>query len=186
MGQSLSLYKVSRQDFENVIADKTNVPKLPSLSYDSTFIDKSFQGLEYVMKKCVTEDKYQLISELFYPNNSISDRDYDLDENEIDNLSEEEYNNYFSWLEKGFFLYLTPLKVKELDSLLATINTIAFSDNFNADEMNEQNIYPWNWNNDTAEDSAFNKRHLTEDFVTVKDFFEKAVLEDCYIISSVG
>jgi hypothetical protein len=117
--------------------------------------------------------------QIFHPVN------YTGEEINFDNLDMENLPEDFNF-ESNAVYYNDPGKITEIATFLDTISIDKLKELFNADELNEQGIYPVLWNMETKEDIAFNINHMTQEFAEMKAFFSKAKEEGDYVLSFVG
>jgi hypothetical protein len=121
-----------------------------------------------------------LIEQIFNPKTSIGE-DIDFSTIDFENLPDD------IDIEQQALRYNDPEKVSEISQLLATITVATFQENFDANELNEQKIYPGAiWNHSDENDRAFNAQHLSLEFQKLKSIFEKAGDNGEYLISYAG
>lgn len=177
MGQSATLYRIANSTFvqsENPDIDVSFY--ISSAKSDATF-EGSFMGIEYVLSKGLHHSDKELLSEIFNPTKLIGGED-------VESLPIEEQ---FELYENGGIIpYLDPFTISKINRLLSEMSEAAVDLNYNAKELNKNGIYPEVWHDDNSADQAFNKRHLSEDFIELKTIISQAHQEQDYIIVFVG
>ena len=178
MSQSATLYRITLEHFRMIEKMDAKYVK-PSELTDAyvTFLG-SFMGLEFLLSKGLDKDSQELIAEIFNPVHYIGPTDTNIFGMEND---EEEF-----WEQADSAGYLSIKKVKRINALLSSINESKVAEHYNADELNENMIYPLCWHNDDAADKAFNKRQIMEDFHTLQKFFQASAENENYVLSYVG
>lgn len=173
MSQRASLFSISTVNFRNV-KDRPGTQAPEELCNEHVTFNQTHEGLQYVLSKGQTEDMLDLVAEVFYP---ISSYGHVVELETIDTIGIDD--DVFTG-EPVF--YHAPDKVRQLNTLLETIDEESFLVNFDADELNSEDVYPGTWNNEVAGRSAFNRVHLAEDFKKLKLFFAQASQEHCYVL----
>jgi len=174
MGQSASLYRIDKSDFSKIV-DNPNDFELFRITKGYEIFDKSFDGLQFVLAKGLDSESKNLIELIFSPTTFIGEEiDFDNLPDDID-------------LEKQPIYYNDPTKVSEICNLLDTISLEKFQNDFDHNELNRQGIYPSDiWNEETADNIAFNVRHMTIEFQNLKLIFKIAKENGEYLLSYVG
>ena len=179
MGQSVTLYRIDRNDISKVIDNPNGFELLKITKGYETFI-KSFEGLRFVLAKGLEPAKKALIELIFYPKTYFGEQ-IDFSTIDFENLPED-----FDF-EKQPVSYNDPKNVSEISSLLDSISLDKFRSNFDHNELNREDIYPGDiWNDEATENIAFNFRHLSVEFQKLKSFFKTAVDNEDYLLSYNG
>jgi Domain of unknown function (DUF1877) len=184
MGQSATLYRVSTESFK-VIEESENKDRSNLITHKlrkdySTFED-SFMAIEYILEKGESPSTKELISQIFIPQNSLGGYDFS-------GLSEKEILNILMNMkeEDASYSYLNPDTISKLNSFLNHISDAEIQSRYDADELNDNEIYPYEWHNDNSEDLAYNERHILKDVVQLKSIIATAQKENDYIFVFVG
>ena len=178
MGQIATLYRIDKTDFSKVLVHPENFG-LSNLDKGSVTFQKTFNGFCFVLSKGQNKATAELIQQIFYPVT------YAGEQVDLENLELEDLPDDFNF-EGSAVYYNDPDKVTAIASFLDTIPVEKLKELFNADELNEQGVYPTLWNIETREDVAFNIDHMTKEFEEMKAFFSKAKEEGDYVLSFVG
>ena len=179
MGQSATLYRIDKSDFSKII-DNPNDFDLFKITKGYEIFDKSFDGLQFVLSKGLDKNNKELIEQIFYPKTFVGEQ-IDFSKIDFENLPDD-----FD-LEDHTISYNDPDKVLEISQLLETITVDKFQSNFDHNELNKHEIYPGDiWNDKKQENIAFNVRHMTLEFQSLKSIFEKARDNSEYLLSYVG
>lgn len=175
MGQSATLYRISKDDFPKIIENYHDFG-LQKIKKGYATFDKTYEGLQFILTKKRHRETVELMEQIFFPRMFVGEQ--------ID------YENFdFNFLEQGKepIHYHEPKVVKMIASILNEITIEEFKNNFDSDELNKENIYPSDvWNESTEEDYDFNERYMVEEFIKLQTFFNNAMLHDDYILSYVG
>lgn len=169
MGQSITLYRISKDTFER-LKNGENFKTSSAKSY--SIFNGSFMGLEFLLSKGQDKDTRQLITEIFAPSLSISE------ENKEQIFIDEPLEGF----EEDIISYLENLKITQINNILEKVSEAEFRSRYNPKELNNNYIYPSVWHNDNSQDQAFNERHLAEDFSSLKKIFKHATEEQDYIL----
>ena len=179
MGQSATLYRIDKNDISKIV-DNPNDFGLSKITKGYETFEKSFDGLRFVLAKGLDPVKRELIELIFYPKTYFGEQ-IDFSTIDFENLPED-----FDF-EKQPVSYNDPKKVSEISSLLDNISLDEFRNNFDHNELNSEDIYPGDiWNDETAENIAFNLRHMSVEFQRLKSFFKTAGDNDDYLLSYIG
>ena len=175
MSQISTIYRISETEFENLKdsqnRDKVNLEKISKESYD---FNGSFLGLEYILTKISNNE---VILEIFNSTNSLGQEEYE-------NLDFEEQFEYY---ESGKLIpYLNPDIIGKLNKIFDQISEEELSKNYNAEELNANDIYPSVWNNDNSENKVYNLRQLVEDFKYLKKIIKNSYTENDYLLNLIG
>lgn len=172
MGQAISLYEISKEQFDILAQNPSCFEEEMTEQYE--VFDQNFEGVLFVLQKTVSDEYKEVIQEVFYPNDSVGESI------DFDNIKDE------SIFKETLISYLPPKRVKFLNEILNNIDKECFLSQYNSTELNENRIYPSVWNDEKASDSAFNKRHLEEDFDSLRFLFNDASSYENYIIMFMG
>ncbi|MBC7524611.1 MAG: DUF1877 family protein [Flavobacterium sp.] len=179
MGQSATLYPIDKSGFSKIIDNPKNFG-LFKISKRSEIFDKSFDGLQFVLSKGLDKKNKELIEQIFYPKIFVGEQ-LDFSKIDFENVPDD-----FDF-EDHTISYNDPDKVLEIYQLLATITLNRFQSNFDHNELNKHEIYPGDvWNDKKEEKVAFNIRHMTIEFESLKSIFKTAKENDEYLLSYVG
>ena len=178
MGQSATLYRIDIKDFPKILEDPENF-NVSDLNKGYVTFEKTFDGFCFVLSKGQNKTIAELVQQIFYP---LTYAGEEIDFNELDMENIPENFNF----ESTAVYYNDPDKVMEIATFLDTISITDFKELFNADELNEQGVYPNFWNAETQENVAFNVDHMAKEFLEMKEFFSKAKEEGDYVLSFVG
>ncbi len=179
MGLSATLYRIDKSDFEKIIDDPYDFG-LFKITKGYEIFEKSFDGLQFVLAKGLDNEKKKLAELIFYPKTFIGEQ---IDFSKID----------FENLPDGFDLerqpvyYNDPGIVSDIYDLLDKISLDKFQNNFDHNELNEADIYPFGiWNDKTDDNIAFNVRDMSIEFQNLKSIFKAAKENNEYLLSYVG
>ena len=178
MNQSATLYRITKENFQVIEKMEPRHIKPAELTDGNVTFSGSFMGLEFILTKGLDEDGRELIGEIFNPIHYIGPTDTN-----IFNLDSDEEQ---LWESENAAGYLSPIKVKKIHALLSNIQESQVAENFDADELNANQIYPSCWHNNEDADLAFNRRQILEDFVSLQNFFRSATESNYYVLSYLG
>lgn len=179
MGQSASLYRISKSDFPKII-ENPNDFGLFKLTKGYEIFDQSFDGLQFVLEKGLDDKSRNLIKTIFNPSAFVGEL-IDFSKIDFDNLPDD-IN-----LEQQPVYYNDPNKVSEINQLLDSISIQKFQDNFDHADLNNNDVYPAKcWNEQTEDNIAFNVRHLTVEFQHLKTIFNAASENGEYLLCYGG
>ena len=171
MSQSATLYRITKEDFDKIVEQQDNLDSVDTKAIYETFAG-THEGLKFVLSKFGNDE---LIEQIFYPKTFIG--------NEVD------YNNMddeaFESLSRRVY-YLNPEIIIEIETFLNKIEVDNFRKRFDPDELNKEDIYPWQWTNNKEDNAAYNEKHIIQDFEKLKSIFETSKLNQDYILSYVG
>lgn len=179
MSQSATLYSISAESF--ALIEKANGKKVQPAEYAtrSVTFQGTFMGLEFILLKDQDKSSTSLIEEIFNPKKTLGQKD--TTRLNFSRLSEDEVEDLYD-----FIYYLPADKVGKITAILNKITDQQVGDNYNAEELNANEIYPGCWQNDNSENQAFNKGNIKEDFRELKDFFNQAMWDKHYVLCYVG
>lgn len=174
MSQSASLYPITPSEFE-LLKQEADLDQLQDISFRAEVFEQNFEGLQYLLTKFFKGDDLNVINLIFSPTEFLGE--------EID-YTAIEFDEDFDEVEQPLF-YVSPANVAAVNTLLQTVNDDEFADIYNADELNENEVYPEVWHNDESDDQAFNKRHLSEGLRYLKQLFNDAAANGNYVFSFI-
>ncbi|MBN9482154.1 MAG: hypothetical protein BGO70_16415 [Bacteroidetes bacterium 43-93] len=178
MSQNATLLSISENDIQDFIAspEKVGWANIAAVAKNNIEVQGSFLALEYLLSKGLPTDDQQLIREIFSPDATLGEP-----------LDDDDYARIFELLESGKSIpYISQQRVGLIYSLLDKITPADVAERYNADELNQEEIYPSIWHNDNAPDKSFNKQHLLTDFELIKNLFATAVQTGDSIVSVVS
>lgn len=179
MGQSATLYRIDRKDFSKILDNPIGF-ELFTITKGYEIFEKSFEGLQFVLSKGLDDIDKLLVEQIFYPKTFVGEQ-IDFSTVDFENFSDD------IDIEQQELRYNDPEKVLEIHQLISTITLATFRENFDANELNKEDIYPGDiWNDRDENDMAFNVGHLTLEFQNLKSIFEKASDNGEYLLSYVG
>lgn len=177
MGQAATLYRVSPATFKQLENIDDNRPFDASSAKDYFTFDGSSTALEYILSKQQETITASLVSEIFNPSQSLGSETFET------LLPEEQFEFYEN---SKWIPFIDPLTVSKLDAFFKEISTDKIQAMYNAEELNENSIYPEIWHNDNSDDLAFNRKHLTDDFIQLKEMIKHANEDGDYVLFFVG
>ena len=177
MSQSATLYRVSEDTFKQLeqLGNKRRLNTDSTKSY--TTFQGSFMGLEFILSKGQDPLAAELINQIFNPKQSLG-------EQEFGNLTPEEQFEYY---ESGSLIpYLERDTISKLDDFLTEVSDAYIHLNYDAQEFNDNGIYPEVWHNDNSPNQGYNERELLENLTELKNIIREAKQEKDYILVFVG
>src|SRR5690606_5752177 len=179
MGQTATLYRIDKNDFSKIV-DNPNDFGLFQISKGYEIFEKSFDGLQYVLSLGLDNPNKELIEQIFYPKTFLGEQ-IDFSKLDFENLPDD-----FDFEQQPVY-YNDPNRVSEICNLLETISVEKFQKDFDYNELNRLDIYPGKiWNDETADNIAFNVRHMTLEFQNLKSIFKVAKENDQFLLSYIG
>jgi hypothetical protein len=177
MSQSATLYRISTDSFK-MLDEPDNKQKFKINSAKSySIFQGSFMALEYILSKGQNNSTTQLVNEIFNPRQSLGRQT-------IETLTPEEQ---FEFYESGFFIpYLDISTISKLNVFLTNTSQRDISSKYDANELNDNGIYPEVWHNDNSPNLSYNQRHIMEDLEELKQIINKADIEQDYIFVFIG
>ncbi|MFN0293040.1 DUF1877 family protein [Pedobacter helvus] len=177
MSQSATLYRISNDTFRQLETSADRPQFEISSAKNYTTFQGSFMGLEYILSKGQDISTTEIINEIFNPKKSLGGQD-------IEKLSLEEQMEFYE--NGGVIYYLDTTTISKLNNLLDTFSEADIQTKYDANELNDNGIYPAVWHNDNSPDQAYNKRHIIEDFKELKTIINQAREDNDYIFVFVG
>jgi hypothetical protein len=176
MSQSITLYRVSQENFEVMKADPEGTIIL-DISEDNIVFPQTFEGLKFILSKEQDADTVSLLEQLFYPETYIS-KEINLDEMEVLSADLD--------LDSTAIYYNDREDVADMHAFLDNISVEQFHQLYDARELNEHNVYPHNvWTEEGEPDRAFTRKHLAKEFTDLKNFIAAAKQGNDYVLSLV-
>jgi Domain of unknown function (DUF1877) len=182
MSSSATLYRISNETFSILeqMDDRSHfVPYENAKSY-ITFDPPILTCLEFILSINQDEITKDLISTICAPIFAFGNIDFSTmtDEQKLDFFLNTDLSSIVSYLDKK--------TVSSISKLLNSQTEQSVVQNYDADELNSNNVYPCIWRNDYSFDYAFNIRQVLEGFGRLKSFFQKAHDEKDYILVYIG
>jgi hypothetical protein len=81
---------------------------------------------------------------------------------------------------------LNPQIISTIHGFLNNISIVDIHSNYDANELNQNGVYPELWHNDNSTDMAFNERQLSEDLIELKTLIGQATEQNDYILVFIG
>lgn len=179
MSQSATLYRISTKQFRMIEKMEAKYIKPSEFADGYVSFQGSFMGLEFILSMGLDQQGRELIVEIFNPTHYIGPTDTN-----IFNLDSDEEEQF--WEMENAVGYLKPNKVKTINEILNNIHEEEITNNYNAEELNANGIYPCSWHEDDSIGKAFNRRQVLDDFKHLSSFIQAATIEDNYVLSYVG
>lgn len=164
MSQILNLYRVAAAYFEQ-IQQANHWEAVTSVATGEIGFQGSEPAIEYILRKAgVSED---LASTLFYPSVELTQGQYvhDID---FDAMDGDELFEYYS----NVLTYTSPETVSLLWKVIEPISVEQISTMYNSLELRENQL--GSWHDNESEDHVYNRRHLTQDYQALRQFYEAA------------
>ncbi len=137
----------------------------------------SFLGLAFVLAKGKPAATQDLVAKIFSPNDTLGE----------DELAHASPEAVFDAYEGGHLIpFLTPTLIRRLHRVLEPVTEAELRAQYDAQELNEQGIYPCVWHTDDSPKKAYNARHLVQDLVNLKSIIRHAAKAEHYILVFVG
>lgn len=125
------------------------------------------------------EDTEILVNAIFYPDAFIGEEPSD--DIDFSNWNAAHFEALGDAIEEGLH-YQSPEIVAQIRDLLHGMDEVQVEDAYDAEELNENDIYPGEWTDDLKEGRHFNMLHLVNDFLVLKEFMDEAHKHDCYVV----
>jgi hypothetical protein len=181
MSQSSSFYSIAPDDFFAIAKSEDKDLDLTPFIKAYCTLEGSAMGLEFTLVKGLDEESLVLIEEIFNPSQSFGGADFS--HIDIDTIDPEALESMI--MDDASVYYLTPATVGSIAALLENINESTIATNYNAGDLNDNDIYPGMWYTDESASPAYNKQHLIKDYTLLKTFLQNAAAEKDYIITYV-
>lgn len=148
-----------------------------NISKENLVFPQTFEGLKFILSKEQDEETISLLEQIFYPETYISK---EVDTDTMETLSDD------LDLESTAIYYNDTEGVADMHAFLSNISLQQFHDLYNAQELNENGVYPYNvWIEDGEPDRAFTREHLAREFADLKEFIAAAKTDNDYVLSFV-
>jgi hypothetical protein len=164
MSQILSIYRVPAAHFEQ-IQKANHWEAVTSVATGEIGFQGSEPAIEYLLSKAgIAED---LASALIYPSIELTQGQYvhDID---FDAMDEDELFEYYS----NALTYTSLETVNLLWQKIQPISVEQIGAMYNSLELREKNL--GSWHDNESEDHAYNRRHITQDYQALREFYEAA------------
>lgn len=176
MSQSITLYRISPENFEVMKADPERAIIL-EISKENIVFPQTFEGLRFILSKGQDEATMSLLEQIFYPETYIGK---EIVLNDMEMLTED------IDFESTAIYYNDGNKVADMHAFLNNISLEQFHKLYDAQELNENDIYPHNvWIEEGEADRAFTRSHLAGEFTDLKNFIAAAKADNDYVLSLV-
>lgn len=176
MSQSITLYRISQEDFEAMKANPEGTTIL-DISKENIVFPQTFEGLKFILSKGQDEATVSLLEQIFYPETYIG-KEVVLDDLEILTADID--------FESTAIYYNDMDSVADMHAFLDNISIEQFHRLYDAQELNENEVYPHNvWIEEGEQDRAFTRNHLAKEFTDLKNFMAVAKADNDYVLSLV-
>ena len=81
--------------------------------------------------------------------------------------------------------YLPPEKISGITQVLENIDDNFIAANYDPVALNDNDIYPAKWHNDSNPELQYNAAHLQKNLRELKSFFQKAALAKDYVLTYI-
>lgn len=171
MSQILNLYRVAAACFEQ-IQQANHWEEVTSVATGEIGFQGSEPAIEYLLRKVGVAE--YLASTLFYPSVELTQDQYvhDID---FDVMDGDELFEYYS----NALTYTSPETVGLLWQAIQPISVEQISYMYNSFELRENHF--GNWHDNESEEYAYNRRHVTQDYQALRQFYEVASRAGEYI-----
>ena len=179
MSQSASFYSIAPSDF--LVIQNSDDKELDIAPFVKAYftLEESFMALEFTIVKGQDEEAVSLLEEIFNPSSSFGGTDFsDID---IDTIDPERLEAMV--MDDASVYYLAPDTITAISAILNKISESDIVANYDAAALNDNDIYPGKWNNDSSSDHRYNMLYIRDNFNELKSFFSKAAGEKDYIIT---
>ena len=178
MSQSTTIYSISKKLFEELKnSENRSELKIYNTTKNYHTFQNSFMGIEFVIKKNKTEQDKNILNQIFNPTEFLGD--FDFENSDIEEM--------LDFMESGnYFPYLCSEKLIEIDKILTEITELDIRNNYNANELNENEIYPNLWNNESDKGESCDVNLLIEDFIKLKNIIKEARSTENYLLICSG
>jgi Domain of unknown function (DUF1877) len=182
MSQIATLDRISFDQFQTLESNGRQGFNFLNLAKEMVTFQQSFMGLEFVLSKGKEATEKQMIANIFNPERNVDS--VDVSEYDMSAMSDDELVELFE--DDQSVYYNSPEITQSIHAVLSKDSESDFMHNFNADELNAHDIYPYVWSWGKQKDVAFNQYYILQDFVTLKRFFENAARDKDYVVCFVG
>jgi len=176
MGMSLIYNQISKEAF-TTIQQKTldnEFVEVSKYSKDCFYIEKSFEGLQFVFVKGLGEEVRKAFrgSRTICPVDFTAKKFRDLD-------VDEQFEIYYKTPQISFF---SPDDIIKLALLFSKIEGDFIDKFYNSNELNDNRVYPEIWHDDNSENQVYNARDLSQNSEGMITFFSKVQSDGDYVI----
>ena len=181
MGMSFNMYLCDEKSFEEIkgkILNKTEI-NLDEYSIKSYYLDKIFNGLEFILKKIVPNDIVKII---FYSSDIISS--FDMKSDQYKNLSNEEV--LLLKINTPEVSYISHEYISEIYKHFINENGDSIFFGFDETELNKNKVYG-NWEKTYLEIDGKERKEclfaecFKNEYLKIKEFYKEAI-DNKYII----
>jgi len=177
MSQSATLYSISSATFQRLFGAPGIEEFESSQARSICTFQGTFMGLEFVLAKDQDEEDAQLAREIFNPVEMIGQERFD---------DASLYEEFDLPGEATAIPYLDPSTIEGINSFLQRASASDVENAYDADEMNDNGIYPGIWSDDDDDEEMQGKSSLVEDFAKLKSFMNQAFRDKDYVLVFVG
>ncbi len=160
MSQTATLYRIGKNEFPGFVADPAYA-NLKAINKWNASFQQTHEGFRFILSKGRDAATVELVDQIFYP---------------VERIGEDDAPIHYS----------NPTTVAAIAALLATINADSITALYDANELNENGIYPEVWNTKPFEQHGFNPGLLIHELAMLKDIYAQAAAEGDYVLSFVG
>lgn len=176
MSISTNLYQINGLAFSELQKNHENY----QIAFDednSSVFEQNFEGLQFLFARYYSENLPDEINLLFNPVDVIGE--------EVD-YSAINWDDIDGFPESSAIYYVKPSDIEKIFRTLQKIDKAGLLGFYNAEEFNQNDIYPGVWHTDESSDKAFNKGHLSEGFDLLYKTISKAAKNNNYILYFTG
>lgn len=177
MSQSATLYRVSETFFQQLAQSKERHFDTAAAK-DHVLFQGSFMGLEYVLAKNEYAATASLLHALFHPKHMLGSEVLE------SSVSMEGQIEFFEV--PLLYPYHTPDFIAQLHAFLETVSAEDIRARYNAEELNNNNVYPSAWHANEAPGMAYNVQQLQTDLAALKTIIREANEAGDYVFVLIG
>jgi hypothetical protein len=164
MSQILNLFRVPAAHFEQ-IQQANHWESVTTVATGEIGFQGSEPAIEYLLSKAGVAEEFA--SALFYPSVELTQGQY-IHDIDFDAMDEDKLFEYYS----NALMYTSPETVSLLWRKIQPISVEQISAIYNSLELREKNL--GSWHDNESENQAYNRRHITQDYQTLREFYEAA------------
>ena len=178
MSQSTTIYSISKVIFDELKNSENRIEvKIHNRTKDYYTFQNTFKGIEFLLMKDKSEITKNILNQIFNPTEHLGNFDFE----------NANFEQMFNFMNSGnYFPYLTKEKIIEINRIISDISESEMKNNYNATELNENDIFPNEWTNENREGESNNSQSLIEDFLELKKIIAKATKEENYLLICSG
>ena len=181
MSQSASFYSIANADFNTIEQSEDKELDIAPFVKDYCTLDGSYMALEFTLVSGQDEEAITFIEEIFNPTESFGGSDFsDID---IDNIDPQALEAMV--MNDASVYYLPPEKISGITQVLENIDDNFIAANYDPVALNDNDIYPAKWHNDSNPELQYNAAHLQKNLRELKSFFQKAALAKDYVLTYI-